>query len=185
MRTLKPQILKEGSSRHCTILLLNGSGLWPSFSHKFVVLGSSLCHFQLLEVPWRGCTGNGVLGHQGYCGKLAWHSACGLNGQPASPEEAYIPRLHGSEEGYWMQRSRRDWAEQVTDGWFILLQSWKGMSLLLFLPIMGWEDASSALSTLDDAGFLKLWNTIYKKRTTFQEPLISTRMHFFFSWRLT
>lgn len=119
-------------------------------------------------------------GASGILRQTAWHGACGLNGQPASPEKAYVPGLHGSEEGYWMQRSRQDWAEQVTDGWFILLQSWKGMRLLFFLPIMGGEDANSALSTLNDASFLKLWNTIYKKRTTFQEPLISTRMHFFF-----
>lgn len=25
------------------------------------------------------------------------------------------PIFHGSEEEYWMQRSRQDWAEQVTD----------------------------------------------------------------------
>ena len=90
----------------------------------------------------------------------------------------------------WLWRRVLDTKEQAGLGW---AGDWwlihfaavlEGMRLLFFLPIMGWEDASSALSTQDDASFLKLWNTIYKKRTIFQEPLISTRIHFFFS-RLT
>ena len=66
MRTLKPQILKEGGSRHCTILLLNGSGLWQSFSHNLLLWEAAYVTFTFWECLEGGVLGVGMVGHQGY-----------------------------------------------------------------------------------------------------------------------
>lgn len=140
-------------------------------------LSGSACPSDDVE-PWRGCAGWGVVGLQGGSSNLAWHSAWGLWEHPASPGKPVFQDSMAVKKGIGCKGAGG--AGVRTEGWFLLLQSWEGTRLLFFLSVMRWKDADSALSTRDDASFLKLWNTIYKKRTTFQEPLISSRMYFFF-----
>lgn len=83
-------------------------------------------------------------------------------------------------KGIGCKRSRQDWAEQVTDGWFILLQSWKGMRLLFFLPIMGGRCQLSFIYS-KWCKFSQIMEYNLQEKNNFQEPLISTRMHFFFA----
>ena len=149
---------------------------------EFVALGSSLCHFHLLEVPWRGCTGNGVVGHQGYCGKLAWHGACGLNRQPASPEEAYIP---------WLWRRVLDAKEQAGLGWagdwwlIHLAAVLEGHEPPLLSPNYGMGRCQLSFIYSRWCKFSQIMEYNLQEKNNFPGTINFNKDAFFFSWRLT
>lgn len=127
----------------------------------------------LMHNPWRGCAGNWSGGWSGSPQQTGLAQYVGLRGHPASPRRAYFPSLRGAlEKDVGCRAGGGGWSEEETEEWILSLQIQKDTWLLLCLPIMRWEGADPAFSALDNAGFLKLRNIIYKKRMTFQEPLI-------------
>lgn len=129
--------------------------LWPILSTSFTAL-------ERCAIPSGGTSAGvgvtfewGILGievteHQGHCSRWGWHWAGPSGGQSLffKPQSAC--------EGCGVQSRGGGWSREKTEERILILQSWEHMWLLPFLPIMGWEDADSALSALVDATFLKL-----------------------------
>lgn len=135
-------------------------------STYFVALGSLLGVpvLALMCNPWAGDAQSQV-----GCSDLACHSSGELG-----------KSLHSKQDWVWLQRRMlvprsRGPGQEWGGGWRVLHLAavLGGPWLLPFLPMMRWEDADSGFlcsTWCKFLSFLKLRNTIDKRRTTFREP---------------
>lgn len=130
--------------------------------------------------PWMGCAGS----RGGRALGLLWWTGLaqciGPLGAPCLPQKSLCAQTHGGcAQGCWVQRRRwgLQWGSPARVNHLAAVTR-EDVWLVPFLSIMRCEDAGSALSALDVASFLKWWNQICQKRTTFQEPLVESRTCF-------